>query len=306
MPIRSDSPIKLTGWYSGDNERLFKMMSIFLNLAADYVEPDMIEAITGGDKTQTEYAFASIAAAACGLDVYGNNADRRFFKNRFLGMFRLLDISEYKSNPYYRNIKLPEGDAAGGKWTFGKRICKPYEAFVYDDPDISVSPSGEVLVTPKIGFFDEAYEYHAVLENGREWMTLLPNETNTSAYAVERARGRVLTFGLGLGYYAYMASEKPEVSSVTVVERDKNAISLFREYVLPQFREKEKIEIICADAFEYAEKTMPNGNFDVVFTDIWHDPSDGAELMLKMKTLAEKAPGPEYIYWLENTVNLYL
>ena len=50
---------------------------------------------------------------------------------------------------------------------------------------------------------------------------------------VERAKGKVLTFGLGLGYFAYMCSLKEEVESVTVVEKDKSVIKLFNEIILP-------------------------------------------------------------------------
>jgi len=302
--------INTNGWYTGDNARLFKLMSIFLNLAPDYIEPGMIESITGGnacaDKSMVEYAYASVAAAACGLDVYDNKEDRRFFRERFLPMFKLLDVDAYKDNAYYKTVKLPDGDVCGGRWSFGKKLCKPYEAFVYGDPEIKLLRDGSVAVTPKIGFFDVEYYYHAVCEGGREWMTLLPNETATTSYAVERSRGRVLTFGLGLGYFAFMASEKPSVASVTVVERDKDVIDLFTRCILPQFPNRDKITVTGSDAFDYAETQMAEGHFDTIFTDIWHDPSDGVELYLRMKEYEGKIPGPEYIYWLEDTLKLYI
>ena len=68
------------------------------------------------------------------------------------------------------------------------------------------------------------------------------------------AFGNVLTFGLGLGYYAYMVSEKESVESVTIVEMNEDVIQLFKKYVLPQFKNAEKIKIIKADAFEYAQQ----------------------------------------------------
>ena len=39
-------------------------------------------------------------------------------------------------------------------------------------------------------------------------MTITPDEIETMKEAVDQAFGNVLTFGLGLGYYAYMVSEK--------------------------------------------------------------------------------------------------
>ena len=302
MPRPGLSPYP--GWYSGDNARLFRLMSVFLNLAADYIEPDMIDGITGGDGSMTEFAYAQIAAAACGLDVAGDSGDRRFFRERFAGMFKRLDTSAFTSDPYYRNIRLPEGTLSGGRFSFGMKTCRAYEAFVRDDPEIVRGRGGELLVTPRIGFFTEDYPYPAVFENGREWMTLMPNETVTSSFALKRAHGRVLTYGLGLGYFAYMASEKPSVASVTVVERSPEGIALFREHILPQFGNRDKIELIESDAFDYAEHRAPGERFDTVFCDIWHDPSDGVELYLRFKELETR--GPEYIYWLEDTLKLYL
>lgn len=66
--------------------------------------------------------------------------------------------------------------------------------------------------------------FPAVLENERIWMTITPNEIETMKEAVDKAFGNVLTFGLGLGYYAYMVSEKVNVESITVVEKIKMSL----------------------------------------------------------------------------------
>lgn len=282
------------------NQRLFKILSIYLNLAPDYVEKSMVDSITCGDKSGEVFAFATIAATACGLDIYGNANDKQFFRSHFLPCFEKLDIAPFENDPYYINIKFPEG--ACGKWTFETKLCKQYEAFVYDDP--RVLSDGRIL--PRIGFFDRDYPFPAVLENGREWMTLMPNETNTTKNAIEASRGKVLTYGLGLGYFAYMASLKPEVASVTVVERSRDVIALFKEHILPQFPEPSKITIVESDAFEFAESFMQSGNYDTVFTDIWHDPSDGCELYLRMKQYEHLLPDADFLYWVEDTLKLYI
>ena len=68
---------------------------------------------------------------------------------------------------------------------------------------------------PQIGFFETEFKFPALLENDRIWMTITPNEIETMKEPVDGAFGNVLTFGLGLGYYAYMVSEKENVESVT-------------------------------------------------------------------------------------------
>ena len=286
--------------FAVENRRIFKLLSVYLNLAPDYIERSMIEQITCGDSFGVEFAFANLAATACGLDIYSNPSDKAFFRSHFLPVFKKLDIEPYLNDPYYKNIRFPEGEC--GRWTFRTQICKEYEAFVYDDPKIL--PDGRII--PCIGFFEDDYPYAAVLENGREWMTLLPNETNTTKPAIDVSRGKVLTYGLGLGYFAYMASLKPEVESVTVVERSDDAVELFTKHILPQFPQRSKIRIVLSDAFEYAETRMAKEAFDVVFTDLWHDPSDGCEMYLKMKSYEHLLPDAEFIYWVENTLKLYI
>lgn len=157
---------------------------------------------------------------------------------------------------------------------------------------------------PQIGFFDTEFTFPVVLENNREWMLITPNEIETMEEAVNEAKGRVLTYGLGLGYYAYMASQKQQVSSLTIVERDENVINLFEKYILPQFENKDKISIINEDAFKYAKNQMNKDNYDFVFVDIWHDPSDGVDMYLKMKKL--ESENIKYMYWIEKTILCYL
>ena len=153
---------------------------------------------------------------------------------------------------------------------------------------------------PPLGFFKEEFDFPAVLEDGNEWMTLTPVDLDTSDDAIERAHGKVVTFGLGLGYYTYMVSEKDNVDSITIVEKSKDVIALFEEYILPQFSHPEKVRIVNADAFLYAENEMPNEKFDVAFVDTWRDASDGAPMYVKMKRLEHLSPDTEFIYWIEN------
>ena len=101
---------------------------------------------------------------------------------------------------------------------------------------------------------------------------------NISAKIIDRAFGNVLTYGLGLGYFQYMVSNKENVSKVTIIEKNKDIIKLFVEYILPQFPNKDKIKIICMDAFEYATNNVKDIFYDFIYADLWHDVSDGIEM----------------------------
>ena len=123
---------------------------------------------------------------------------------------------------------------------------------------------------------------------------------DTCDAAIDAARGKVVTFGLGLGYYAYMVSEKAEVRKIVVVEKSADVIELFKKFILPQFPRKEKVEIVNEDAFYYAEHIMPGEKFDVAFVDTWRDASDGAPMYRRMKPLEKLNPNTEFLYWIEN------
>ena len=153
---------------------------------------------------------------------------------------------------------------------------------------------------PPLGFFTESFHFPAILENGNEWMTLTPVDLDTCDDAIKEAKGKVVTFGLGLGYYAYMASEKEEVESVTVVELSEDVIKLFKTHILPQMPNGHKIKIINCDAFEYAEKIMPSENFDLAFVDTWRDASDGAPMYERMRKLEKFIKKTKFTYWIEN------
>ncbi len=52
------------------------------------------------------------------------------------------------------------------------------------------------------------------------------------------------------------------------LKKNEQMIQLFKSYILPQFNHPEKVRIIQADAFGYAEKHMSKEEYDVVFTDL--------------------------------------
>ena len=282
-----------------DNQKVFALLSNYLNKAPDYVERDEIEELVGYGLTY-EQAFAMILAAAFGLDIADHPIDKELYNRYFTKMFFKLDTEEYAVNPYYRNIKMPAVKVGKSELKYEK--YKPYEGFVCND--IVRTLDGRQF--PQIGFFTEEFEYPAILENGRIWMTVTPNEIETMKGAVQGANGKVLAYGLGLGYYAYMVSEKDEVDSITVVEKNPEIIQLFQTHILPQFNHAEKVRIIEADAFKYAKESMAAENYDFVFTDLWHDVSDGMKMYLEMKQYEKGCPKTVFSYWIEKSILCYL
>ena len=279
------------------NSETMHLLSLYLNLLPDMITPDAIEELCRDFGVTREYAYAMMLATVCGLQTAGR--DRVYFESYFVPMVREMDPFEFEIDPYYETVKIPERKL--GKWELRRMALRPCEAFVRDD--FCVFPDGRMI--PQIGFFMREFPYPAVLEGGREWMTLMPNETVTTLPAVYASHGRVLTFGLGLGYFAFRAAERPEVESVTVVELSPDAAALFQEHILPQFPHKEKVRVVVMDAFDFLKTEMKDGDYDFVFADIWHDVGDGRELYHRFKEYEPRFPHTEFTYWLEDTILCY-
>ena len=198
-----------------------------------------------------------------------------------------------------RNTLGRENASQAGAFELGYASYRPYELFVADD--LRAYPDGAVL--PVLGYFAQPFAYPVLTENGREWMTATPNEINTIRPMAEAAHGRVLTLGLGLGYFAFRALLNPRVERVTAVERSADAIRLFRERILPAFPRPECLTILQADAFAAAPALYQSGQYDFVFADLWHDAADGLPMYELLKHM--EVPGPEYRYWIEKTLEFY-
>ena len=278
-----------------DNFRVTRLYADYLTRFPEIITKDMIDSLTESG-IEPQYAISALLSEIFALDTDNNADDKRILRNYIIPSIRILDAKKYIENPYYKNIKLP--DVKLGNWEFKNEAYEPYRAVICHDMIIN----DDFSEIPPLGFFSERFLFPAVLEDGNEWMTLTPVDTDTSREAIGKARGRVVTFGLGLGYFAYMASRKSDVESVTVVELSPDVIKLFKEEILPFFEHPEKIRIVNSDAFEYAEMVMPREHFDFAFVDTWRDASDGLPMYERMKALEHLSEGTEFSYWIEGFI----
>ena len=282
------------------NQKILFCFSEYLTKCPDYVKPHMIEEFANECGIDAKGAFIAIFQALFGMDPDTSAEDREFERMYLQPAITLLDPTKYRENPYYTKVKIPS--VKKGDWEFCQESYAPYEAFIFDD----ILQLEDGVNLPQMGFFAEEFAFPAVKQKGREWMLITPNEINTMEPVIEKVSGDVVTFGLGMGYFAFMASEKKTVRSVTIVEMDETVISLFETYILPQFPHKDKITVVKDDAFHYVEKEMSKHCFDYGFVDLWHDAGDGLEMYLDMKKLATKHEETDFSYWIEPTLKAYL
>lgn len=287
---------------------LLKINDISMNISSMYlyyllneynsISHSQIEKIIKKKKVDIEkafyYAFLDV------LEIEEDNDYREANNVCKISNIKLLDPNKYLNNPYYQNIKVPETKI--GKWNFQYDSYLPYEGFMYKD---IIVDSNNFAEQSQLGFFTSSFKYLTVAENNKIWMCITPHEIETMEKAIQEANGNVAVFGLGLGYYPYMISGKENVNKIIIIEKDINAINLFKQYILPQFEHKEKIEIVHLDAFKYASR-MNETNINYAFVDLWHNVDDGLPLYIQMKHIEQSINNIKFSYWIEESLIAYL
>lgn len=287
--------------FTDTENNIFGFIADYLTYSPRAVTKELMQSVTNGDESSAKYAFPLLLASLYGLDS-SNKEDKAVIGNYFLPMVKQKNVKTYCEDPFYKLLmsKLNDGGLENGKWTIGLETYAPYELFVASDPKIDFA--GHIV--PSLGYFNEPFSFPVIYENGREWMSLKPNEIETMRRPLSRAKGNVLVGGLGIGYFMEECARNPLVTSVTVIERSPEVIKLIEDNILPLVSGREKIKIIEGDAVAYAREHLKE--FDYSFMDLWHDPTDGVNLYLELKSLEPSAPNTVTDYWIEDTLKLYL
>lgn len=267
--------------------------SRYLNHTPRFLTPDMVTDLARECACPEHDAFLLLLSAAMGLDTVDDPSHRQLERLYIKTGVRCLDPAPYLADAYRTTVRFPQKRI--GNWEILQASYAPYEPFVWRDPVLLEN----LCEIPQIGYFEKEFTFPAIHQGGVEWMSIKPNEVETMREPIQKCRGRVLTLGLGLGYFAFHASEKQEVTEVTVIERDAEVIGLFKELLLPQFPNRKKIRIIHADAFDYIKNELPKTHFDYAFADLWHDASDGLELYLRLRAQEHLLGGTPADYWIE-------
>lgn len=272
------------------NEVVFKERGKLLDAAADFQKQMRAQGLI---YSEDESLIGAMLVAM--FNEKGNlNEQSPLFLNLLIKNSFVFHRDEIEENPYYQTIQFE--DVQAGKYTLGHNTYQKYELFQCD----LVEVAGMVHI-PRLATFDHRFKYPSIMENDETWMSVTPGELKTMEEPILHAKGKVLTLGLGMGYYAFMVSEKEDVEQVTIVEQSEEVISLFKQYILPQFPHKEKITIIKADAIEYL-KELPDATYDYCFADIWIGTMDYVPY-LRMRSVAKKFTRMQMEYWIQDALD---
>ena len=251
----------------------------------DFIDlDDLKQRIADGEKE--DEAIKNIILDAFEVD---DNSFRESFKHQ-------VSISKCNPSKYLNEYVKLLGDTkiSLGSYKLEKISYEPYQLFALDDIEVT----SDLKEISKVGYFDQKFSYISLFENNDLWMSLNPNEINTMEASINRSKGNVLILGLGMGYIAYMMSLKPEVESITIVEKNPENIKIFKKFLLKKFANFSKIHIIENDAIYYVKN---NHNFNYIFADLWFNPEDGLEYYLKLNSI-EKESHIKIDYWLETSL----
>lgn len=218
----------------------------------------------------------------------------------FLSSLPELDLKEVNpnlllDNPYYKKL-INKANYKYKDIEFGFDYFYPYAPFLLDEK----IDEGKGKSHSPFGYFSNRIKYPLIKKGGSNWMELVPHEINSMNMDIAKAKGNILVVGLGLGYFAYMASNKKEVSKVTILEKDRDIIDVFSSCLLEEFEHKEKIEIINGDALPYKNYN----DFDFVYIDIYRDELDGLPLVGKM--LNNPYLNKNTSFWFISSLLIYL
>ena len=206
-----------------------------------------------------------------------------------------LSTQAYIKNPYTTNIRFDDLSQTAFKYT--QETIEAHTLFSVSS--IIDDENRELNDWMMLRAMDEPYQATFLWQDDEVWMLDAPSEMNTIEPYARKAKGKVLTFGLGIGFYVYMALLNEDVESVTIVEHSQEVIHLFNTVLRLQFPSNKEITIIQGDAFDYFNEQTLN-QYDSVFVDIWQSNDDG--LILIEKLLEQYLPPYEKVdFWIESS-----
>ena len=134
----------------------------------------------------------------------------------------------------------------------------------------------------------EKREEGEIQEDGKKWiiwMSDTPAELNDHLEVYNRATGRVLIHGLGLGVIVNALILKSEVSEIEVWEIDEDLIKLVGPHLRAKAKEHgTKLKIVHGDVWQH--RPAKGVRWDVVWHDIW--PGLGGDNLKPMQKLCAR------------------
>lgn len=273
--------------YKDDNKMIYNVINNYLSKNRHEITKEQIDNVMKAGVSEN-YAYNLLLLNYLELD-------EEYLDKYLTQMVEKEDVDRYANDPFLKrisNIKI--NNKSKIKLDFD--YIDPYQLYESNSPVYYLD--GRAF--PQLGYFDDELKYPVVDWYEKRLLRVSPFEINTMQWEIDNAKGKVLCAGLGLGYFAYMVSLKKDVESVTIVEKNKDIINLFNEYILPLFDNKEKIKIINDNPLKYLTNLKGKKNIDYLFIYPWDSPSRGKQEYKSYLELKNKFNDGVFSYWLED------
>lgn len=187
-------------------------------------------------------------------------------------------ISAGHQNSWFKRYQVSDYEPRRvGDWAIQKFTVDDVGAFLHNHNEID---PGRWIVTgdyTSLVWYGDPEKPKGVLV-----MSDTPAEIMDHTEFIDKAYGRVLINGLGIGMVAHalLHEDKREcIESIDIVEKNKEVIDLVSHY----FKDEPKVTIHCADAFEM--EWPEDAYWHCAWHDIWYyiNPSDYPQMKQLMK-----------------------
>ncbi len=204
-----------------------------------------------------------------------------------------IEKKDYIDNPYLKNISFKDIKLKD----FSYETITIEKGYLFNIDEIQDDKNKELNDYMILRAYKQDTDMTFLKQGKQEWMMASISEFRTNDPYAKKAHGNIITFGLGIGYFVYMASLNENVKSITVIEKSKEVIELFNQ-IKDQFPNKQ-INIINGDAFDYFNEQYLK-QFDYIYVDIYQNNVDGRFMIEK---LLEQYLPPFHScnFWIENS-----
>lgn len=206
-----------------------------------------------------------------------------------------LSTDEWENSPYHSHVSLDL--VKNEHFSYETQKTAGHELFNTDV--IQKDPKHELNDWMKLRAMDRNFDAIYLFQDENDWMLDAPSEAATNDIPAARAHGHVLTFGLGIGYFIYMALQNPNVTSITCIENSPQVIEMFNRFLYPQFPHHKTVNIIEGDAYASFNEAYLS-QYDYIFTDIWQSSNDGLACIEKL-LMQYNAPVEKADFWIEDS-----
>ena len=204
-----------------------------------------------------------------------------------------IEKKDYINNPYLQNINFKDIKLKD----FSYETITIKKGYLFNIDEIQDDKNKELNDYMILRAYKQDTDMMFLKQGKQEWMMASISEFRTNDPYAKKAHGNIITFGLGIGYFVYMASLNENVKSITVIEKSKEVIELFNQ-IKDQFPNKD-INIINGDAFDYFNEQYLK-QFDYIYVDIYQNNIDGRTMIEKL--LEQYLPPYDKCnFWIENS-----